>query len=118
MSLENVGVVETLLILRGSLCDFLLELVDSVSKWMFSAPVLLHKVSLFQLRPGIYNCHQFFMQFHVFRVESSSMDFRCVHLFQLLKVHNQYVSCSDSPCVQYMNEEYSREQFLSKLVDS
>ena len=53
MSFENVVQVETLLILQGSLGDFLLELVDSVSRLLFSVPDLLQKVFLFHLRPGI-----------------------------------------------------------------
>ena len=55
MSLENVGVVETLLILQGSLDDYLLEQVDSVSRLMFSVPDLPRKVVLFHLRQGICN---------------------------------------------------------------
>ena len=56
--------------------------------------------------------------FRLFRVESFSMGFWCVHLFQLLKVHNQYVSFPDSSRVQYITEEYSREYLLTKLMDS
>ena len=46
------------------------------------------------------------------------MDFRCVHLFLLLKVHDQYVSLPDSSRVQDITEEYPWEHFLSKLIDS
>ena len=41
-SLEMVE--ETLLILQESQCDFLLELVDAVPRWMFSGPDLLQGV--------------------------------------------------------------------------
>ena len=56
--------------------------------------------------------------FRLFRVESFSMGFWCVHLFQLLKVHNRYVSFPDSSRVQYITEEYSKEYLLTKLMDS
>ena len=42
MSREVVG--ETLLILQENQRDFLLELVDAVSRWMFSDPDLLQEV--------------------------------------------------------------------------
>ena len=42
MSLEVVE-EETLLILHENQCDFLLELGDPVSRWMFSVPDLLQK---------------------------------------------------------------------------
>ena len=50
----------------------------------------------------------------LFRVESFNMDFRCVHLFQLLKVHSQYVSFPDPPRVQSTTEESSGSIFFPK----
>ena len=60
MSLENAWLVKTLLILQQSFGDCPLELVNSVSGWMFSVPGLLHKVLLFHLRARICNFHHFF----------------------------------------------------------
>ena len=117
MSLENARLVETLSIHQENLRDFLLEQIDSVLRLMFSVPDLLHKVVLFHLRREIV-IFTTYRQYHLFRVESLSMYFRCVHLFQLLKVHNQYVSFPDSLRVKYIPEEYPWEQFLSKLMDS
>ena len=65
-----------------------------------------------------YECFTTFRQYHLFRVESFSMDFWCVHLFQLLEVHNESVSFPDSSRVQYVTKEKSREHFLAKLMDS
>ena len=59
-----------------------------------------------------------FRHYHLFRVESFRMDCWCAHPFQLLKVPNQYVSVPNSPRLQYIPKEYSREHFLTKLMDS
>ena len=42
-------VEETLLILQESQCDYLLELVEAVPRWMFSVPDLLQR---FLIRPS------------------------------------------------------------------
>ena len=60
----------------------------------------------------------FFGKYHLFRIESFRVDFRCVHRFQLLKVCNQYVTLPSSSRVQCVFEEQSRWDFLSKLMDS
>ena len=59
-----------------------------------------------------------FRPYHLFCIESFSMDFWCVHLFQLLKIRDKYVSFPESHRVQYIAKEDSREHFLSKLMDS
>ena len=51
-------------------------------------------------------------------IESFHHGFWCVHLFQLLKVRNQYVSFENSHRIQDIVEEYSRKYFLPKLMDS
>ena len=50
----------------------------------------------------------FFGKYHLFRIESFRVDFRCVHRLQLLKVCNQYVTLPISPRVQCVSEENSR----------
>ena len=47
-------------------------------------------------------------KYHLFRIESFRVDFRCVHRFQLLKVCDQYVTFPNSPRVQSVSEEQSR----------
>ena len=89
-------VVETRLILLEDLPALLLVQGCPVSWWMFSEPDLLQTVSLF----------------HV------SVDFRCVHLFQILNVCDQNVSSPDSPRIQDRTAEYSRWNFLTELVKS
>ena len=42
----------------------------------------------------------------------------CVHRFQLLNVCNQYVTLPNSHRVQSVSKEQSRQDFLSKLMDS
>ena len=59
-----------------------------------------------------------FRRYFLLRIESFQHGFWCVHLFQLLKVHNQYVSFSNFIRIQDIVEEYSRKYFLSKLMDS
>ena len=59
-----------------------------------------------------------FRRYFLLRIESFQHGFWCVHLFQLLKVHNQYVSFSNFTRIQDIVEEYSRKYFLSKLMDS
>ena len=41
-----------------------------------------------------------FGKYHLFRIESFRVDFRCVHRLQLLKVCNQYVTCVGCDIVQ------------------
>ena len=49
-----------------------------------------------------------FGKYHLFRIESFRVDFRCVHRLQLLKVCDQYVTLPNSLCVQCVSEEQSR----------
>ncbi len=78
---------------RKSMWLSLLELVDAVSRWMFSGPDLLqgfwfvHWKSKFSL----------FGKYHLFRIEFFRVDFRCVHRFQQLKVCDQYVTLPNFP---------------------
>ena len=64
------------------------------------------------------NKFSLFGKYHLFRIESFRVDFWCVHRFQLLKVCDQYVTLPNSPRVQSVSEEQSRQDFLSKLMDS
>ena len=50
----------------------------------------------------------FFGEYHLSRIESLRVDFRCVHRLQLLKVCNQYVTLPNSPRVHCVSEEQSR----------
>ena len=50
----------------------------------------------------------FFGKYHLFRIESFRVDFRCVHRLQLLKVCDQYVTLPNSPRVESVSEEQSR----------
>ena len=109
VSLEVVE--ETLLILQ----DFLLELVAVVPRWMFSSPDLLQG---FWFVCDWKNKFSLFGKCHLFRIESFRVDFQCVHRLQLLKVCDQCVTLPNSPRVQCASEEQSREDFLSKLMDS
>ena len=118
MSLENVVVVEVLLILLGNLDDVLLELGDLESRRIFSVPDLLQKNLLFHLRLGICIFHPLLSVISLLRIESFQHGFWYVHLFQLLKVHNQYVSFPNLSRIQDIVEEYSRKYFLPKLMDS
>ena len=43
------------------------------------------------------NKFSLFGKYHLFRIESFRVDFRCVHRFQLLKVCDQYVTLNHSP---------------------
>ena len=101
---QSEVVEETLLILQENLRDFLLELVAAVSRWMFSS-LVLQRVWFVHLR--LENPF-FFGKYHLFRIESFWVDFRCVHRLQLRKVSNQYVTLPDSPRVQSVSEEQSR----------
>ena len=65
----------------------------------------------------MYSCTTF-RSYHLLRIVSFRYGFWCVHFFQLLKVHNQYVSFPNSPRMQDIVEEYSRKYFLSKFMDS
>ena len=60
----------------------------------------------------------FFGEYHIFRIESFRVDFRCVHRLQLLKICSQYVTLPNSSRVQSVSKEQSRLDFLSKLMDS
>ena len=102
MSLENTLMVETLSIHQVNLGDFLPEQVDCVSRLIFPAPDLFHKIVLFHLRLGNLQFSPFRL-YHPFCIDSLNMDFRCIHLFQLLKVHIQYVSLPDSR-VQFITQ--------------
>ena len=75
------GLKKTRLILQEGLLGLLLGLGDPGLRWMFSEPDLLQRVWLFHLR---------------LRIQSFSMDFRCVHLFHFLNVCDQNVSFPDS----------------------
>ena len=105
---ESEVVKETLLILEENLRDLLLELDVPVSRWMFSVPDLFQKVWFVHLQ----------LEYHLFRIESFRIDFRCVHRLQLLIVCNQYVTVPNSTRVQSVSKEQSRWDFLSTLMDS
>ena len=64
------------------------------------------------------NKFSLFGKYHLFRIESFRVDFRCVHRLQLLKVCNQYVTFPNSTQVQSVSEEQSKKDFLSKLMES
>ena len=65
------------------------------------------------------NKFSFFLEkYQLFRIESFWVDFRCVHRLQLLKVCNQYVTLPNFSRAQYVSEKQSRQDFLSKLMDS
>ena len=82
----------------------LLELDDAVPRWMFSGPDLLQG---FWLR--LENKLSFFFgKYHLFRIESFWVDFRCVYRFQLLKVCVQYVVLPNSTRVQSVSEEQTK----------
>ena len=51
-------------------------------------------------------------------IESFCVDFRCVHLFQVLNVCDQDVSFPDSPRVQRISEEYIWQDFWAELTQS
>ena len=86
--------------------------VDVLSSW--SPPRVLIRPSAI----GKMNYLFFFGKYHLFRIESFRVDFRCVHRLQLLKVCNQHVTLPNSSCVQCVSEEQSSKDFLSKLMDS
>ena len=116
LSLEVVE-VETLLILQENLFDLLLELGDPVSRWIFSVPDLHQQILFVHLRLEIW----FFLlgvKYYFLCIESFCVDFRCVHLLQLLNVCNHYITLPNSPRVQSVSKEYSRQYFLSKFMDS
>ena len=58
------------------------------------------------------NKFSLFGKYHLFRIESVRVDFRCVHRLQLLKVCNQYVTLPNSHRVQSV----SKEQYQVRLV--
>ena len=74
--------------------ESLLELVDAVSRWMFSGLDLLQGFdsSICDWKNKFF----LFGKYHLFRIESFRVDFRCVHRLQLLKVRNQYVTLPKS----------------------
>ena len=100
-------VEKTLLILQESQRDPLLDLDAAVSRWMFSVPDLLQGVLIRPSAIGKVNSPSF-GKYHLFRIESFRVDFRCVHRLQLLKVCNQYVTLPNSPRVESVSEEQSR----------
>ena len=53
------------------------------------------------------NKFSFLGKYHLFRIESFWVNFRCVHRLQLLKVCDQYVTLPNSPRVQSVSEEQS-----------
>ena len=59
-----------------------------------------------------------FRRYLLLRIKSFQHGFWCVHLSQLLKVHNQYVSFPNSHRKQDIVKEYSRKYFLPKLMHS
>ena len=73
MSLEVVE-LETLLILQANLFDLLLKLRDPVSRWMFSVPDLLQKVSFVHLRLEN-KISSFFGKYYFLYIESCRVDF-------------------------------------------
>ena len=79
-------VEETLLILQESQYYSLLELVDAILENKFSF---------------------FFGKYHLFRIVSFRVDFRCVHRLQFLAVCDQYVTLPNSPRAQCVSEEQS-----------
>ena len=99
-------VEETLLILQENQRDFLLELIAAVPRWIFSVPDLLQGFdsSICDWK----NKFSLFGKYHLFRIESFRVDFRCVHRLQLLKACDQYVTLPNSPRVQSVSEEQSR----------
>ena len=109
VSLEVVE-VETLLILQENLSDLLLVLGDPVQRWMFSVPDLLQQILFVHLRLEIWIFH-FGAKYHLFRIESFWVDFRCVHRFQHLNVCNHYVTLPNSPRVQGVSKEQSSKTF-------
>ena len=96
LEMSHEVVEETLLILRESQCDPLLDLVAAVSRWIFSVPDLLQRFWFVHLRLEN-EFSSFFGKYHLFRIESFRVDFRCVPRLQLLKVCDQYVTLPNSP---------------------
>ena len=102
MSLEVVE--ETLPILQENLRDFLLELVfpyqGACSQFLISSRKIDSSICGWKNEFPI-----FFGKYHLFRIESFRVDFRCVHRLQLLNVCNQYVTLPISPRVQSVSKE-------------
>ena len=97
--------VESLLTLQENLFDFLLELGDPVSRWMFSV------FDLFQqslIRPSSSGNKFSSGKYYFLYIESSWVDFRRVHRLHLSKVGNQHVTLPNSSRVQSVSEEQSR----------
>ena len=100
---------EILLILQENQYNFLLELVDVVTGWMFSGPDLLQWFWFLRLEKHIL---PFYGKYHVFRTESFRVDFRYVHCLQLLKVWNQYVTVPHSrPYRAYLRNNPGNNSF-------
>ena len=57
----------------------------------------------------------FFKRYLLLRIESFQYGFWYVHLFQLLKIHKQYVSFPNSPRIQDIVQEYSRKYFSFQI---
>ena len=100
-------VEETLLILQENQGDFLLELgvpyQGGCSQFLISSKNFDPSISDWKSKFSF-----FFVKYHLFRIESFRVDFRCVHRLQLLKVCDQYVTLPNSPRVQSVSEEQSR----------
>ena len=62
---------------------------------MFSVPDLLQQILFVHLRSEK-QVLLFFGKYHLFRIESFRVDFRCVHRLQLLNVCNHHVTLPKS----------------------
>ena len=76
---------------------------NPVLRWIFWKPDLFQTIWLFHLRWGIRNVHRFFRHDDFLRIESPSMAFWSVLIFQLLNVCDQNVSLTDSTRLQCMS---------------
>ena len=116
MSLENVVVVETLLILLGNLDDVLLELEDPLSSWIFSVPDLLQKILLFHRKLGICIFQSLLNVISSFALSLFSMDSDAS--ISLSSSRSTTSMFPNSSRTQDKVEKYSRKYFLPKLKDS
>ena len=81
---------------------------------MFSEPDLLQIILLFHMRLE-YEMSTTFRRYHLFRIESTSMDFWRAQVLQLLKGCYHNVSFPNSSRVQCVPEEYSGLSFLPRI---
>ena len=63
-----------------------------------------------------YKLFSFLWRKHLFSIEPSGVDFRCVHLLQLFNVCYWSVCFPDSLRVQCTSEEYTWQDFWTKLM--